>query len=331
MEIRLVTEAGSRPVPRDSLNDVIAQGDGFLWIDIDHDDERGMALITDHIKVDQLDLEQCHNRTPVPMLRLYSDHLFSAINGLARGQEGRLYFQPLKAFLTPKLIFTVLGPHHKSLTYEASHAELIKFRRLLDEDVVRPATPLMVISSIRFQMLQAQEELTRSATARISDLERAMLTRDPVRSEDLLQDMFDLRHDVQTIRTNAAQTYETFQHLIATMESQPGLMYVDPKRIQELVQGYGHLRNTADLEREYLQELLDLFQTRVSTELNRFVRKVTAWGFIGISFTVIAGIYGMNFTVIPELEWRYGYFWALGLMLTLGIGLYLFFRRRGWL
>ena len=54
--------------------------------------------------------------------------------------------------------------------------------------------------------------------------------------------------------------------------------------------------NTTDLEREYLQEMLDLFQTRVSTELNRFVRKVTAWGSVGLAWTVIVGLYGMNFT-----------------------------------
>ena len=46
-----------------------------------------------------------------------------------------------------------------------------------------------------------------------------------------------------------------------------------------------------DLEREYLQEMIDLFQTRMSTELNRFVRKVTAWGSIGIAWTVIVALY----------------------------------------
>ena len=67
---------------------------------------------------------------------------------------------------------------------------------------------------------------------------------------------------------------------------------------------------TTDLEREYLQEMLDLFQTPVATELNRFVRRVTAWGIIGIAWTVIVGVYGMNFVAV---------------VLTV------FFRRHGWL
>ena len=96
-------------------------------------------------------------------------------------------------------------------------------------------------------------------------------------------------------------------------------MSIDPRRLALLRQQYGHLKNAADLERDYLQEVLDLLQTRVSNELNRFVRKITAYGTIAISWTVVAGIYGMNFSNMPELTWTYGYPAAIGLMLILSV------------
>jgi magnesium transporter len=99
----------------------------------------------------------------------------------------------------------------------------------------------------------------------------------------------------------------------------------------ELRQGFRHLQNTADLEREYLQEMIDLFQTRVATELNRFVRKVTAWGSVAIAWTVIVGLYGMNFAYMPELSWRWGYPGVLVVMAVVGTVLAVLFRRRGWL
>jgi magnesium transporter len=108
-------------------------------------------------------------------------------------------------------------------------------------------------------------------------------------------------------------------------------MPLDPRRVNQLRQGYRHLQGITDLEREYLQEVLDLFQTRVSTELNRFVRKITAFGTIGIAWTVIIGIYGMNFAHMPELTWHYGYLWATGLMVTTGVVLAVLFHRHGWL
>jgi magnesium transporter len=94
---------------------------------------------------------------------------------------------------------------------------------------------------------------------------------------------------------------------------------------------YGHLKNSPDLEREYLQEVLDLFQTKVSNELNRFVRKITAFGTIAISWTVVAGVYGMNFSNMPELSWTYGYPAALGVMVVVSLILWYLFHRQHWL
>jgi magnesium transporter len=50
-----------------------------------------------------------------------------------------------------------------------------------------------------------------------------------------------------------------------------------------------------------------------------------------MSVTLVAGIYGMNFDNMPELHWRYGYFWALGLMAAISVGLVVLFRRIKWL
>ena len=101
--------------------------------------------------------------------------------------------------------------------------------------------------------------------------------------------------------------------------------------MRELRQGFGQLVQTVDLEREYLQEMIDLFQTRVSTELNRFVRKVTAWGTVGIAWTVITGIYGMNVVGIPGLESPWGFPADRRVDVVVGAVLALFFRRHGWL
>jgi magnesium transporter len=50
-----------------------------------------------------------------------------------------------------------------------------------------------------------------------------------------------------------------------------------------------------------------------------------------LPLTFIAGVYGMNFKAMPELGWRFGYPYALALMLTVAIGILLWFRRKGWI
>jgi magnesium transporter len=331
MEARLSSPAGAQSLSMSEIRDAAIRDGGVLWLDFDHTDEDGMALLGELIDVRPTDIQECHKKSPVPKMRFYPDHHFSAINGLARGSNGRLYFQPLKVFLTPSLIVTVLGPTSSALTSEIARREVMAVRQRIDSGQLRPANAFELISAIRFETMRTHEDLITESSARIAQLEGDVSQRDPVKAEAMLQDLFDLRHDLEAIRTSAAQAEESFANLIETMGLEEGLMQTDLRRVRNMQQGFRHLQHTADLEREYLQEMIDLFQTRVSTELNRFVRKVTAWGSIGIAWTVIVGLYGMNFQYMPELGWRWGYPAVLGLMLVVGVLLVLLFRRRGWL
>jgi len=331
MEARLISPAGAASLSMTEIRDAAARDGGALWLDFDHTDEDSMKLLAELIDVRPSDIQECHNRSPVPKMRFYANHHFSAINGLARGSDGRLYFVPLKLFLTPKALITVLGPTSSSLTSEIARRELAAVRQQLDSGQLRPASSFELVAAIRAEEMRTHEDLITESSARIAQLERDVSQKDPVKAEALLQDLFDLRHDLEAIRTSAAQAAESFANLIETMDLQEGLMQTDLRRVRNSQQGFRHLQHTADLEREYLQEMIDLFQTRVSTELNRFVRKVTAWGSIGIAWTVIVGLYGMNFANMPELGWRWGYPAVLLLMLIVGVLLVLLFRRRGWL
>ena len=299
--------------------------------DLGIDEREGMRLLVDLLHARPDDVDDCFNRLPVPKLHAYADHYFSAINGLARGTDGRLYFQPLKIFFTANVLITVMGPTSAALDTAAVRRDLTLVRNRLDTHQLRPESAFDLVTGIRLQMLRSQEALVADAAARAAELEKRVMGIDPVKAEAVLSSLFSLRHDLQTIRTNAAQTHELYLHLIETLGSQEGLMPLDTRRLNDLRLGFSHLRNTVDLEREYLQEVLDLLQTRVSTELNRFVRKITAWGTIGIGWTVIVGVYGMNFPDIPGLDWPYGYAFAFGLMALVGVVLGVLFRRRGWL
>jgi magnesium transporter len=69
----------------------------------------------------------------------------------------------------------------------------------------------------------------------------------------------------------------------------------------------------------------------MSNQMNQVMKATSSWGAILIVATLIAGIYGMNFQHMPELRWYLGYPFALGSMAIATGGLYLVFKRRGWL
>ena len=61
------------------------------------------------------------------------------------------------------------------------------------------------------------------------------------------------------------------------------------------------------------------------------VNELTIITTIFMPLTFLAGVYGMNFDHMPELHWRYGYPLALAAMIGVGMGIWFFIRRRGWL
>jgi len=85
-----------------------------------------------------------------------------------------------------------------------------------------------------------------------------------------------------------------------------------------------------DTQRELMGNVVDASLALTSNRMNEVMKKMTSWGAILIVATLIAGIYGMNFTDMPELHWRFGYYGALGLMLLTTSGMYLYFRRKKW-
>jgi magnesium transporter len=97
---------------------------------------------------------------------------------------------------------------------------------------------------------------------------------------------------------------------------------------------YDHvLRATDFLDaiRDILSSALETNLVAVSNRLNEVMKNLSSWAAIILVPTLIAGIYGMNFRHMPELNWLFGYPFALGLMLTSGLILYRVFKRRGWL
>ena len=236
----------------------------------------------------------------------------------------------MKVFQNPHLVVTVLGPTSSALSRDAARRELYAVHRRLDGGDFRPNLARADHRDPARDDGHARH-LIGDAAARIATFEKQVIESDPVKPEKLLEQLFELRHDLQTIRTSAAQAHQSYSNLLEnSIPAGRAPCRSDVRRVSELRQGFGHIMNTTDLEREYLQEMLDLFQTRVSTELNRFVRKVTAWGSVGLAWTAIVGLYGMNFTDMPELSWTWGYPAVRAVMALVGIILVVLFRRHGW-
>jgi magnesium transporter len=89
--------------------------------------------------------------------------------------------------------------------------------------------------------------------------------------------------------------------------------------------------DNAESVREMVSGLLEIYLSSVSNRMNEVMKVLTLIATIFIPLTFIAGIYGMNFTNMPELKWHYGYFGALAVMIFISVLMLAFFRKKNWL
>ncbi len=92
-----------------------------------------------------------------------------------------------------------------------------------------------------------------------------------------------------------------------------------------------HIIDSVDIYREMLSSMLDMYLSSVSNRLNEVMKVLTVISLIFMPLTFIAGVYGMNFKYMPELEWRYGYFYSLLVMFGIAVFMLFYFKRKKWL
>ena len=120
---------------------------------------------------------------------------------------------------------------------------------------------------------------------------------------------------------------------VATMWRDESFPISEPVRVF-LRDVYDHafeVLDTIETFRDLSVGLMDVYLSAASNRLNEVMKTLTLVSTVFIPLTFIVGVYGMNFDVMPELRWRFGYPLVLALMLAVGLGIAAWFRRKGWL
>ena len=116
-----------------------------------------------------------------------------------------------------------------------------------------------------------------------------------------------------------------FWHFTGLIEESTGIYLRDvyDHSIQEI--------DTIETFRDMISGMLDIYLSSISNKMNEVMKVLTIIATIFIPLTFIAGIYGMNFVYIPELELHWGYFAVLFIMAVVSIIMLIYFRKKKWL
>lgn len=325
MELCWISEGTTESRAVEEAPALLSSPDGFVWLDVPRSDEAAFALLRDVFGFHPMALQDCTEGSPLPKVHVYGQHAFVIVHAVEDDEDGHSRIIELFQFVGPRLLVTL----HSAVDGggELTRGETQAVRQRLLAGRLHPATGAELSQSIVSGVVRHLETRVAAIARRTKSLERDIMTASTAAPDDLLNELFSVRHELYTLRTATAEDREVYARLAAIPTMPAEVVPV----IHDLMDHFDRLRNVCDDEKELLQEVLDLFQTRIANDLNKFAKEITAIGAIIVVATLIAGIYGMNFKNMPELDWKYGYPIALGMMVVVSLGLARFFKGKGWL
>jgi magnesium transporter len=147
--------------------------------------------------------------------------------------------------------------------------------------------------------------------------------------EDIVRSIYTLRRDVVHLKRIVLPQAEVVNQI-----SRGQHQLVGEKAAVYFSDVHDHLLRVIDISdfhREILNSSLEVYYSSVSTKTNEIIKFLTIFTVLFIPPTFLVGLWGMNFSGMPELDWEYGYVFALLLILIVISALVVFFRRKRWL
>jgi magnesium transporter len=260
------------------------------------------------------DVVNVHQRAKVEP---YEDQLFMVAR--MAHLQGHLRTEQVSFFVGEKYVLTFQEQ-------AGDHFDLVRQRVRSGHGLIRRAGAGYLAYALLDALIDAYFPILETCGERIEALEAEVITRG---EDDLIARIHHLKREMLVLR----RALWPHREAVNTLLRDDSALIGDETRIH-LRDCYDHVVQLLDMVetyRELASGLLDVYLSQVSNRMNEVMKVLTIFAAIFIPLTFMAGVYGMNFSHMPELSWVWSYP-ALLLMMALVAGsMLLFFRRRGWL
>ncbi len=252
-----------------------------------------------------------------PKLEPYDGQLFLVLN-VPREEDGRIFYEQLYLFRRQNLLVTFFEGDADPFTHllERLRESRLRLQRLGLDYLFYTIVDTAIDHS--FPVLESLGD-------RIEDLED-FLVEHPERQ--VLEEIYALKRELILLQ----RALWPHREVVGRLLRNEGEWFGEGVLIY-LRDCYDHTFQILGLLRSYremIAGLLEIYLSGAQVRLNEAMRVLTVIATIFMPITFVAGVYGMNFRYMPELEWRYGYPSVLALCVVVALGMVVWFRRRGW-
>ena len=306
---------------------------GMAWIGLYRADPDQLASLATEFQLHELAVEdaiQAHQR---PKLERYGETLFIVLRtGRYIDEAEAVEFGEVHVFIGPDFVVTV---RHS----EAPDLAAVR-RRMEDEPELLRRGPEAVLYAIVDEVVDGYAPVVAGLENDVDEIETQVFGGDASVSRRI----YELSREVIEFQRVTRPLNDVVTGLVAGFDKY-GIDEELRRHLRDVADHLTHVVERVDSLRQLLQNVLTVNATLVGQQQNEEmkslteasyaqneeVKRISAWAAILFAPTLIGTVYGMNFKNMPELDWQLGYGFAIGLMGLVCAGLYLTFKRRGWL
>jgi magnesium transporter len=304
-------------VPVDDLSRLRSQPDTLVWVDVTGGTDEEIDQMGEEFAIHPLALEDCRHQHQRPKVDQYQRHLLLVAYGTEaaiQGKPTRLHELDLVAGENFMVTFHQVPP---------IDAETIAKRIQAHPELAHHGAGFLLYVVLD-ELVDSFVPTMDSVGERVEDLGEAVFA-----GRQVENDVFALRRDLVTIRRVVEPMADAMTVLL---RRELGLFEEETRHyLQDIYDHLLRISQSVEAYQDLAAGALEANLTMASNKVNEVARTLTAYAAIFAALTLVSGVYGMNFEHMPELHWRFGYPYALALMLALAAGLWGFFKRKRWL
>lgn len=308
-----------KELSNEEMKGVIQTEQGLLWLDLVNPSKGEMDVLEKVFELHPLTLEDCINTITRPKIEQFEKYMFIVVHAAAttpRAQRVRTI--ELNICLGKNFVITI-------------HQEPIKGVGTAIERAQK--NPPMIFKSSDTLLHLVIDSLVDNYTPvldamdyKISNIETQVL-KNP--TQKTLSNIFAAKKDILYLRRFIGPQRDTVNFL-----SKEDFQFINPKRrvyFRDVYDNMIFINDTIDTYRDVINGAFDAYLSTISSRTNDIMKLLTIIATIMMPLTLITGIYGMNFRIMPLLTWKGGFYSISILMILIGIGMLIFFKRKDWI
>jgi len=305
-------------IPVADISEYVARQDAFVWVALRDATREELAVMQEEFGLHELAVEDAGRGQQRPKIEEYGDSLFVVVKMLEMREE-ELQVGEVDIFVGPNYVLSNRSNSTQDFLGVRARAE--REPHLLQQGSGFVLYALMdAVVDRYFPIIDALE-------IELEKIEERIFIRGSQR--DNIERLYDLKRKVMTMRHTVSPLLDAIGKLHGGRV--PAVCSNTQEYFRDVHDHLLRINAALDTMRDTIGTAIQVNLSMVALEEGEVNKRLAAWAAIFAVLTAFAGIWGMNFKHMPELDWRFGYPAALSLMAVVCFSLYRRFKKVGWL